>query len=132
MHQKRLASLRLTKVAFTNSLNVQVIHTPEVARVYIGSFWDQPFLHADNRALFEAEASDLIGDLQTLPDNAALRKINDLIKRARLAKGNAFLKKFLKRKSRHLNSFNKFCKNKKEFGVQNWEYFQIWPVNTLN
>ena len=47
---------------------------------------DQPFLHADNRALFEAEASDLIGDLQTLPDNAALRKINDLIKRARLAK----------------------------------------------
>lgn len=65
----------------------KVIHTPEVARVYIGSFWDQPFLHAENRALFEAEASDLIGDLQTLPDNAALRKINDLIKRARLAKG---------------------------------------------
>ena len=64
----------------------KVIHTPEVARVYIGSFWDQPFLYADNRALFEAEASDLIGDLQTLPDNAALRKINDLIKRARLAK----------------------------------------------
>ena len=52
----------------------KVIHTPEVARVYIGSFWDQPFLHAENRALFEAEAGDLIGDLQTLPDNAALRK----------------------------------------------------------
>ena len=52
----------------------KVIHTPEVARVYIGSFWDQPFLHAENRGLFEAEAGDLIGDLQTLPDNAALRK----------------------------------------------------------
>jgi len=76
----------------------KVIHTPEVARVYIGSFWDQPFLYADNRALFEAEASDLIGDLQTLPDNAALRKINDLIKRARLAKVQAFIIAYLHEK----------------------------------
>jgi len=73
----------------------KVIHTPEVARVYIGSFWDQPFLHAENRGLFEAEAGDLIGDLQTLPDNAALRKINDLIKRARLAKVHAFVIAYL-------------------------------------
>ena len=64
----------------------KVIHTPEVARVYIGSFWDQPFLYSENRALFEAECSDLIRDLQKLPDNTALRKINDIIKRARLAK----------------------------------------------
>ena len=64
----------------------KVIHTPEVARVFIGSFWDQPFLYSENRALFEAECSDLIRDLQKLPDNTALRKINDIIKRARLAK----------------------------------------------
>ena len=33
----------------------KVLATPEVARVYIGSFWDQP-LHFDaNRKLFEAE-----------------------------------------------------------------------------
>jgi len=69
----------------------KVITTPEVVRVYIGSFWDQPFLHSENRALFEAESGDLFGDLQSLPRNAALRKLNDLIKRARLAKVHCFI-----------------------------------------
>lgn len=66
----------------------KVLSTPEVARVYIGSFWDNP-LHFDmNRKLFELEEQDLFNDLQSLPRNAALRKLNDLIKRARLAKVN--------------------------------------------
>jgi len=69
----------------------KVISTPEVVRVYIGSFWDQPFLHSENRGLFEAESADLFEDLQSLPRNAALRKLNDLIKRARLAKVHAFI-----------------------------------------
>jgi len=64
----------------------KVFNTPEVARVYIGSFWDNP-LHFDmNRRLFELEEQDLFKDIQSLPRNAALRKLNDLIKRARLAK----------------------------------------------
>lgn len=64
----------------------KIINTPEVVRVYIGSFWAQPLLIADNRKLFEAEEQDLFKDIQSLPRNAALRKLNDLIKRARLAK----------------------------------------------
>lgn len=69
----------------------KVINTPEVARVYIGSFWDQPLQIDENRKLFECEASDLFSDIQTLPRNAALRKLNDFIKRARLAKVHAYV-----------------------------------------
>lgn len=67
----------------------KVFNTPEVVRVYIGSFWDSP-LHFDaNRKLFELEEQDLFKDIQSLPRNAALRKLNDLIKRARLAKASS-------------------------------------------
>ncbi|XP_042207992.1 EH domain-containing protein 3-like isoform X1 [Homarus americanus] len=69
----------------------KVLATPEVARVYIGSFWDEPLRYDVNRRLFEAEEQDLFSDLQSLPRNAALRKLNDLIKRARLAKVHAYI-----------------------------------------
>ncbi|VBB32405.1 unnamed protein product [Acanthocheilonema viteae] len=69
----------------------KVFKTPEVSRVYIGTFWDHP-LHFDiNRRLFQDEQHDLFADLQALPRNAALRKLNDLIKRARLAKVHAYI-----------------------------------------
>lgn len=69
----------------------KVLQTPEVARVYIGSFWDEPLRYDANRKLFEAEEQDLFNDIQSLPRNAALRKLNDLIKRARLAKVHAYI-----------------------------------------
>jgi len=75
----------------------KVLGTPEVARVYIGSFWDQPLRYDINRRLFEAEEQDLFSDLQSLPRNAALRKLNDLIKRARLAKVHAYIISSLKK-----------------------------------
>ncbi|KAG9272463.1 EH domain-containing protein 1-like [Astyanax mexicanus] len=75
----------------------KIINTPEVVRVYIGSFWAQPLLIADNRKLFEAEEQDLFRDIQSLPRNAALRKLNDLIKRARLAKVHAYIITSLKK-----------------------------------
>ncbi|PIK36646.1 putative EH domain-containing protein 3-like [Apostichopus japonicus] len=46
----------------------KVLQTPEVTRVYIGSFWDKPLQHDHNRKLFEDEAKDLFKDLQCLPE----------------------------------------------------------------
>ncbi|XP_034060243.1 EH domain-containing protein 3-like [Gymnodraco acuticeps] len=75
----------------------KIVNTPEVIRVYIGSFWSHPLLIPDNRKLFEAEEQDLFKDIQSLPRNAALRKLNDLIKRARLAKVHAYIISALKK-----------------------------------
>eukprot|EP00004_Rigifila_ramosa_P011491 TRINITY_DN2462_c0_g1_i1.p1 TRINITY_DN2462_c0_g1~~TRINITY_DN2462_c0_g1_i1.p1 ORF type:complete len:498 (+),score=100.06 TRINITY_DN2462_c0_g1_i1:154-1647(+) len=69
----------------------KVVKTPEVVRVYLGSFWDQPLQNPETKALLESEMKDLLSDLRALPRNAAIRKINELIKRARLAKVHAHL-----------------------------------------
>ena len=47
----------------------KVMKTPEVLRVYIGSFWDQPLRYEDNVELFEMEKADLLKDLKSLPRN---------------------------------------------------------------
>ena len=74
----------------------KVLNTPEVARVYCGSFWDQPYQNDDNRKLFEAEEEDLFKDIQDIPRGAIVRKLNDLIKRSRLAKTHAYIISHLK------------------------------------
>ncbi|KAL7061430.1 hypothetical protein AAHC03_0897 [Spirometra sp. Aus1] len=69
----------------------KILSTPEVARVYIGSFWDDQLHYDTNRKLFELEQADLFQDLQTLPAYSTIRKLNDLIRRARLAKVHAYI-----------------------------------------
>ncbi|KAL0276399.1 UNVERIFIED_CONTAM: hypothetical protein PYX00_003986 [Menopon gallinae] len=69
----------------------KVLSTPEVPKVYVGSFWDQSSHSTINRKLFEDEEHDLISELQSLPRNGLVRKINDLAKRARLAKSHAII-----------------------------------------
>ena len=69
----------------------KIMGTPEVVRVYIGSFWDRPMQDSSNRQLFEMEQEDLFADIQTLPRTAAVRKLNELIKRAKLAKVHAII-----------------------------------------
>ncbi|CAG8761719.1 12952_t:CDS:1, partial [Acaulospora morrowiae] len=66
----------------------KVVQTPEVMRVYLGSFWLEkpPNAFDDCRQLLEAEQKDLLNNLRDLPRNATIRKINEIVKRARLAK----------------------------------------------
>ena len=69
----------------------KVINTPEVMRVYIGSFWNEPIKNQSLAALFENEMNDLIEDIKSIPRNGVLRKINELVKRARMAKVHALV-----------------------------------------
>jgi hypothetical protein len=70
--------------------------SPEVARVYVGSFWEKPLNCMDNAELFEKEEKDLMKDLAILPRQSAVRKINELVKRIRKVKTLAHIVGYLK------------------------------------
>ena len=70
--------------------------SPEVARVYVGSFWQEPLKNMDNSELFEMEEKDLMKDLAILPRQSAVRKINELVKRIRKVKALAYIIGYLK------------------------------------
>lgn len=75
----------------------RVIKNPEVTRVYLGSFWDQPLRYDYFKDLFAVEQMDLFADLRGLPSNSLLRKINDLVRRARVSKAHALLLSYLRK-----------------------------------
>ncbi|KAL8274885.1 hypothetical protein Esti_001174 [Eimeria stiedai] len=104
----------------------KVISSPEVARVYIGSFWNNPLQNDENRKLFEAEANDLYSDIARVPRDAAIRKLNDFIKRARLAKVHALLLNALRNK---LPMFGKESKKKQLISHLATVYQQVAQEN---
>jgi len=69
----------------------KTIDSPEVLRVYVGSFWKEPLQSLDNADLFEQEESDLMRDLAILPRQSAVRKINELVKRIRKVKALGYI-----------------------------------------
>jgi len=69
----------------------KTMSSPEVARVYVGSFWHEPLKNLDNAELFEMEEKDLMKDLAILPRKSAVRKINELVKRIRKVKTLAYI-----------------------------------------
>eukprot|EP00550_Attheya_septentrionalis_P000201 CAMPEP_0198290294 /NCGR_PEP_ID=MMETSP1449-20131203/8223_1 /TAXON_ID=420275 /ORGANISM="Attheya septentrionalis, Strain CCMP2084" /LENGTH=570 /DNA_ID=CAMNT_0043988787 /DNA_START=10 /DNA_END=1725 /DNA_ORIENTATION=+ len=74
----------------------KTMSSPEVTRVYVGSFWQEPLRSMDNAALFEDEERDLMKDLAILPRQSAVRKINELVKRIRKVKALAYIIGYLK------------------------------------
>lgn len=77
----------------------KVIQTPEVIRVYIGSFWphkQKKTILSDQDTLLQSEETDLLNDLKALPKNAAVRRMNEIIRRARLVKVHAYIMNHLR------------------------------------
>ncbi|XP_021294280.1 EH domain-containing protein 2-like isoform X1 [Herrania umbratica] len=79
----------------------KVLNTPEVVRVYIGSFNDKLLNEASigplGQDLFEKEQDDLLKDLIDIPRKACDRRINEFVKRARAAKIHAYIISHLKK-----------------------------------
>lgn len=76
----------------------KVVSTPEVMRVYIGSFRNKPYANKDISKLFRDEQRDLLLDLHQLPRNSIVRKINDLVKRTRFVRTHAYIISNLRKK----------------------------------
>lgn len=83
----------------------KVLNTPEVVRVYIGSFNDKPVneeaVGPMGKDLFEKEQDDLLDDLIDIPKKACDRRINEFVKRARAAKMIPTLLVILRRRCLH-------------------------------
>lgn len=75
----------------------KVMNTPEVCRVYIGSFWGAPLKNTEQAALLNREKLDLFSDIAQLPQNAVMRRINELVKRARGVKIHAYIIHYLRK-----------------------------------
>ncbi|XP_060929219.1 EH domain-containing protein 2-like [Limanda limanda] len=90
----------------------KVFRTPEILRVYIGSFWSEPRQMCDHYQLIELEEEDLLTDIRNLPRNAAVRKLNDLVKRARLVRAHAHIISYLKQEMPTI-----FCKESKKHNL---------------
>eukprot|EP00638_Chattonella_subsalsa_P007663 CAMPEP_0117751234 /NCGR_PEP_ID=MMETSP0947-20121206/10850_1 /TAXON_ID=44440 /ORGANISM="Chattonella subsalsa, Strain CCMP2191" /LENGTH=628 /DNA_ID=CAMNT_0005569569 /DNA_START=245 /DNA_END=2133 /DNA_ORIENTATION=+ len=89
----------------------KVMMTPEVFRVYMGSFWDGELKQTEQAALLMREKMDLINELMSLPDNAVLRRINELVKRARSVKVHAYIIHYLRKQMPYM--YNKKEKQQK-------------------
>lgn len=74
----------------------KTMSSPEVARVYVGSFWEESLHNMDNADLFEMEEKDLMKDLAILPRQSAVRKINELVKRIRKVKTLSYIIGYLR------------------------------------
>ena len=76
--------------ALTWSL-ARILRAPEVRRIYVGSFWDQPLQPSYLGELFERESHALLADLASCPRNNTTTKLNDLVMRTRRVRVQACL-----------------------------------------
>ncbi|KRY92359.1 EH domain-containing protein 1 [Trichinella pseudospiralis] len=58
------------------------LHTVEMPKVYVGSFWDKPLRNPVHQQLFQADLSRLFEELRCLPRTTNIRRLKDVLKRA--------------------------------------------------
>lgn len=75
----------------------KVMNTPEVSRVYMGSFWENPLANMEQAELLQREEMDLLHEIMTLPQQAVMRKINEMVKRARSVKVHSYIIHYLRK-----------------------------------
>jgi len=61
----------------------QVLRTPEVTRVFVSSFHEQPYKHQDLSSMFNDDKAKILQELASLPRATLLRKANLVVERAR-------------------------------------------------
>eukprot|EP00927_Polykrikos_kofoidii_P062050 TRINITY_DN56875_c0_g1_i1.p1 TRINITY_DN56875_c0_g1~~TRINITY_DN56875_c0_g1_i1.p1 ORF type:complete len:455 (-),score=85.61 TRINITY_DN56875_c0_g1_i1:246-1610(-) len=66
----------------------RILRTPEVARVYVSSFWEEQYRHAAHADLFDDDKEAVLKELHALPRNSLLRKINAFVARVRRVKAH--------------------------------------------
>mmetsp|Transcript_2007 Transcript_2007/g.2808 ORF Transcript_2007/g.2808 Transcript_2007/m.2808 type:complete len:734 (+) Transcript_2007:100-2301(+) len=98
----------------------KVMMTPEVSRVYVGSFWGDPLVNEEQATLFGREKFELFADIMRLPQNAVMRRINELVKRARSVKVHAYIIHYLRKQL--VYKWNKKEKQKKLIGKLQQEF----------
>eukprot|EP00488_Nonionellina_sp_1-RS-2012_P003276 TRINITY_DN683_c0_g1_i1.p1 TRINITY_DN683_c0_g1~~TRINITY_DN683_c0_g1_i1.p1 ORF type:complete len:303 (+),score=75.22 TRINITY_DN683_c0_g1_i1:171-1079(+) len=108
----------------------KVFKTPEVLRVYVGSYWDEDYQNDHNAELFDAEATDLISDLRGLPRHCATRKINEFVKRTRQMKVHALIIEHLRKQFSWFG--NKDKKQSKLLNNLRKEFKDIAKTESLN
>ena len=108
----------------------KVFKTPEVLRVFVGSFWDEDYQNDHNAELFDQEATDLISDLRGLPRHCATRKINEFVKRTRQMKVHALIIEHLRKQFGWFG--NKDKKQNKLLNSLRSEFKDIAKAENLN
>jgi len=64
----------------------KILNISEVIRVYICSLFDEELRYKDCEQLLKSEEEHLLNDIRILPTNAIDRKVNEMVKRAKLVK----------------------------------------------
>jgi len=64
----------------------KIFDSPEVVRVYTGSFWNGALINSDFAKMFDKDEKLLVRELMDLPRCASERKVNQMVNRIRLVK----------------------------------------------